>query len=66
MKTWWEGCSTVPATSSLALRATAKGGFGLDLAASAEPRATMASTAETADFDSVEGRKERACMMNRD
>jgi hypothetical protein len=66
MKTWWEDCSTVPATSSLALRATAKGGFGLDLAAPAEPWATMASTAETADFASVEEKEERACMMTRD
>jgi len=43
-------CCLVGTTSSLALRATAKGGCGLDLAVPTRPLASKRSTAKCADI----------------
>jgi hypothetical protein len=59
-------CSRASATSSLALRATAFGGFGLDLAAAHESGAAMTSTVRTAVLAIAEKEEEGACMIDRD
>jgi hypothetical protein len=59
-------CAIIPTTSSLALRATAFSGFGLDFAVPIALRLPMTSTDWAADFISVHLRKKRTCMMNRD
>lgn len=59
-------CSRASATSSLALRATAFGGFGLDLAAAQESGTAMTSTVRTAVVAVTKKKEEGACMIDRD
>jgi hypothetical protein len=60
-------CLIGTTTSSLALRATAKGGCGLDLAVPIRPLASKRSTAKCADIvGSIPPRGKTTCLLNGD
>jgi hypothetical protein len=60
-------CLVGPTTSSLAPRATAKGGCGLDLAVPTRPLASERSTPKCADIvGSIALKEETTCLLNRD
>ena len=60
-------CLIATTTSSLALRATAEGGYGLDLAVPIRPMASKRSTPRSADiFGSIASRGKTTCLLSGD
>jgi hypothetical protein len=60
-------CLVGPTTSSLALRATAKGGCGLDLAVPTRPLTSKRSTPRCADIvGSIASRRNTTCLLSGD